>query len=95
MEEILKTVPGVRDAAAFVAEGLVGVRRLYAAVVADASFDEAAAIAQVNQQLPSGRVSLGFVRVDSIPRTAMGKTQRGELAQQFEMARRRREGALA
>jgi acyl-CoA synthetase (AMP-forming)/AMP-acid ligase II len=95
IEETLRTVPGIRDVAVFVAEGRDGVRNLYAAVISDVALDEAAALAEVNRQLTIGQVSLGFVRVDSIPRNAMGKIQRADLARQFEAARRRREGTPA
>jgi acyl-CoA synthetase (AMP-forming)/AMP-acid ligase II len=91
VEEILKAVAGFRDAAVFVAADGRGAGKLYAAVVADGWFDEAAVLAEVNRRLPMGRRSLGFMRIDSIPRNAMGKVQRADLARQFEAARRRRE----
>lgn len=76
IEELLLDQPGVREV---VVCGVPDERRgelPVAYVVADASFDEAQAEAICRQSLASFKVPRGFVRVDSLPRTALGKIQK-------------------
>jgi malonyl-CoA/methylmalonyl-CoA synthetase len=76
IEEVLATLPGVREAAvvgvADAARGEVPV----AYVVADAGFDAAAIEAALRTQVASFKVPRAFVKVESLPRTALGKVQK-------------------
>jgi malonyl-CoA/methylmalonyl-CoA synthetase len=76
IEELLLDQPGVREV---VVCGVPDARRgelPVAYVVADESFDEAQAEAACRQSLASFKVPRAFVRVDSLPRTALGKIQK-------------------
>jgi malonyl-CoA/methylmalonyl-CoA synthetase len=76
IEEVLLDQPGVREV---VVCGLPDERRgelPVAYVVADESFDAAQAEAACRQALASFKVPRAFVRVDSLPRTALGKIQK-------------------
>lgn len=76
IEEFLAEVPGIREAA------VVGVRDArrgevpVAYVVCSDEVDLDALEGQVRAQLASFKVPRGFVRVDALPRTALGKVQR-------------------
>ncbi|MGH9374061.1 MAG: AMP-binding protein, partial [Vicinamibacterales bacterium] len=76
IEEVLTEVPGVREAA------VVGVRDTrrgevpVAYVVADAALDSDALAETCRRALASFKVPRGFVRVDALPRTALGKLQK-------------------
>lgn len=76
IEELLLEQPGVREAA------IVGVvdrargEMPVAYLVVDASFDEVAALAHLRTQLASFKIPRGIVRIDSLPRTALGKVQK-------------------
>ena len=81
IEDILMTVPGIRDAGVFsVAEG--GMTSFWAAVVSGGPIDFGAAQMLVNRHVASGNISLRFVSVPAVPRNAMGKVQRSELQAQ-------------
>jgi malonyl-CoA/methylmalonyl-CoA synthetase len=76
IEELLAELPGIREAAVV---GVHDARRgevPVAYVVADASVDLTAIEAQVRAQLASFKVPRAFVRVEALPRTALGKVQR-------------------
>jgi malonyl-CoA/methylmalonyl-CoA synthetase len=76
IEELLLDQPGVREV---VVCGVPDARRgelPVAYVVTDDSFDEAQAEAACRQSLASFKVPRAFVRVDSLPRTALGKIQK-------------------
>ena len=76
IEEVLLEQPGVREV---VVCGVPDERRgelPVAYVVADDSFDEAQVEAACRQALASFKVPRAFVRVDSLPRTALGKIQK-------------------
>ncbi|MBS1790256.1 MAG: AMP-binding protein [Acidobacteria bacterium] len=76
IEELLLDQPGVREV---VVCGVPDDRRgelPVAYVVADESFDEAHAEAVCRKSLASFKVPRGFVRVGSLPRTALGKIQK-------------------
>ncbi len=76
IEEILLEQPGVREATVVgVADGVRGEVPV-AYVVADASFDAAAALAHLRTQFASFKIPRAIVRVDSLPRTALGKVQK-------------------
>ena len=76
IEELLLDQPGVREV---VVCGVPDERRgelPVAYVVADDSFDEAQTEAACRQALASFKVPRAFVRVESLPRTALGKIQK-------------------
>jgi malonyl-CoA/methylmalonyl-CoA synthetase len=76
IEEILLEQAGVSEATVVgVADGVRGEVPV-AYVVADASLDEAAALAHLRTQLASFKIPRAIVRVDSLPRTALGKVQK-------------------
>ncbi len=76
IEDLLLELPGVREA---VVVGVPDERRgelPVAYVVTDAAFDDAAAREACARQLASFKVPRAFVRVDALPRNALGKVQR-------------------
>jgi malonyl-CoA/methylmalonyl-CoA synthetase len=76
IEELLLELPGVREA---VVCGVSDERRgelPVAYVVADDPFDAGALEAACRRALASFKVPRAFVRVDSLPRTALGKIQK-------------------
>jgi malonyl-CoA/methylmalonyl-CoA synthetase len=76
IEELLLEQPGVREAAVC---GVPDPRRgelPVAYVVTDESFDESIVEAACRQSLASFKVPRAFVRVESLPRTALGKIQK-------------------
>jgi malonyl-CoA/methylmalonyl-CoA synthetase len=76
IEELLAELPGIREAAVV---GVKDARRgevPVAYVVCEAGVDLTAIEALVRAQLASFKVPRGFVRVDALPRTALGKVQR-------------------
>lgn len=76
IEEILLEQPGVREATVAGVSDPVRGEVPVAYVVADAAFDEAAVVAHLRTQLASFKIPRGIVRVDSLPRTALGKVQK-------------------
>jgi malonyl-CoA/methylmalonyl-CoA synthetase len=76
IEEILLEQPGVREATVAGISDAVRGEMPVAYIVADASFDEAASLAHLRTQLASFKIPRGIVRVDSLPRTALGKVQK-------------------
>lgn len=76
IEDVLLEQPGVREV---VVAGAPDARRgevPVAYVVADDPWDEVALADACRQQLASFKVPRGFVRVPSLPRTALGKVQK-------------------
>lgn len=76
IEEVLLEQPGVREA---VVCGAPDERRgelPIAYIVADETFNEEAAIEACRQSLASFKTPRAFIRVDSLPRNAMGKVQK-------------------
>ncbi|MFN7947580.1 MAG: acyl-CoA synthetase [Blastocatellia bacterium] len=76
IEEVLLEQPGVREA---VVCGVPDERRgelPVAYIVADEGFDEDAATEACRRVLASFKVPRAFVRVDTLPRTALGKIQK-------------------
>jgi malonyl-CoA/methylmalonyl-CoA synthetase len=76
IEELLLEQPGVRDAAvAGVADPVRGEVPV-AYVVTDHPLDIAVLNERMRSQLASFKIPRGYVRVDSLPRTALGKVQK-------------------
>ncbi|NOT61020.1 MAG: AMP-binding protein [Acidobacteria bacterium] len=76
IEEVLLDQPGIREA---VVVGVSDERRgelPVAYVVVDESFDEVKTTEACRQQFASFKVPRAFVRVESLPRTALGKIQK-------------------
>jgi malonyl-CoA/methylmalonyl-CoA synthetase len=82
IEELLLTLPGVREAAVAgesdAARGEIPV----AYVVGDASLDLATLESAVRAELASFKVPRRWVRLEALPRTALGKVQKHLLAVQ-------------
>ncbi|MFI5231195.1 MAG: class I adenylate-forming enzyme family protein [Gemmatimonadales bacterium] len=76
IEEILLEQPGVREATVAGVNDTVRGEVPVAYIVAEASFDEAAVLAHLRTQLASFKIPRAIVRVDSLPRTALGKVQK-------------------
>jgi malonyl-CoA/methylmalonyl-CoA synthetase len=76
IEELLLEQPGVREATVVGVPDKVRGEVPVAYLVAEASLDEAAVLARLRTQLASFKIPRGIVRVDSLPRTALGKVQK-------------------
>ena len=77
IEELLLEQPGVREATVVgAADPVRGEVPLAYVVVDTAVFDEGATAARLRGQLASFKQPRAFVRVDAIPRTALGKVQK-------------------
>ncbi len=80
IEEAILEQPGVKEAAVVGAPDAVRGEVPVAYIVVDAAvFDEAAAAARLRTQLASFKQPRAFVRVASLPRTALGKVQKRAL----------------
>jgi malonyl-CoA/methylmalonyl-CoA synthetase len=76
IEELLLEQPGVREATVVgVADNIRGEVPV-AYVAGDATLDEASLLAHLRTQLASFKIPRSIVRVDSLPRTALGKVQK-------------------
>lgn len=76
IEELLLEQPGVREAAVVGAPDPVRGEVPVAYVVADSAFDERALRDRVATQLASFKLPRAWIRVDALPRTALGKVQK-------------------
>ncbi len=81
IDEVLKTLPGVKDAAAFGVKNVRGIEEIWAAVVTDAPPDVNAMILKAKEKL-ADRVPDVIVRVEAIPRNRMGKIEREKLREE-------------
>lgn len=85
VEEQLRRLPGVKEAAVFgvphpdFGEGVVAAVELSA----DGAFDETAAIAAVKSRLAAYKAPKRIVAVEAIPRNAMGKFLKARLREEF------------
>jgi malonyl-CoA/methylmalonyl-CoA synthetase len=91
IEEVLLEQPGVREAAVIGVDDPVRGEVPVAYLVTGAEFDEAALRARLATQLASFKLPRGFVRVDALPRTALGKVQKHLLPEWKAIARESRE----
>jgi len=76
IEEVLLEHPGVREAAVVGAPDSRKGEVPIAYIVSDAGIDDEALRETCARQLASFKVPRGFVRVDALPRTALGKVQK-------------------
>ena len=76
IEELLLEQAGVREAAVVGVSDAVRGEVPVAYLVTDAPVDDAALLAHLRTQLASFKVPRGVVRVDALPRTALGKVQK-------------------
>ena len=77
IEELILEQPGVREASVVgVADPVRGEVPVAYVVVDAATFDETATVARLRSQLASFKQPRAFVRVEAIPRTALGKVQK-------------------
>jgi acyl-coenzyme A synthetase/AMP-(fatty) acid ligase len=81
LDEFLRLQPGVADAAAFAYRRPGQRDQVWAAVVAKDGFDERQTLAAAVQRF-NARAPVKLVRVDAIPRNAMGKAMRQKLTQE-------------
>jgi malonyl-CoA/methylmalonyl-CoA synthetase len=81
IEELLLEQPGVREAAVVGAPDPVRGEVTVAYLVADESLDEPALKARLGSQLASFKLPRAYVRVNALPRTALGKIQKHLLPQ--------------
>jgi acyl-coenzyme A synthetase/AMP-(fatty) acid ligase len=78
IEEVLRSIPGVRDVAVFGFPDASGVEEIWAAIVSDQWVDAAAVTQIASVRLPD-RTPNRIVQVEAIPRNEMGKIRRNEL----------------
>ena len=76
IEELLAEQPGVREAAVVGVTDRLRGEIPVAYLVTDPSFDPASVERTLRSQLASFKVPRAFVRVDGLPRTALGKVQK-------------------
>ncbi|HTV01504.1 MAG TPA: AMP-binding protein [Luteitalea sp.] len=76
IEEVLTTLPGVREAAVVGMPDAVRGEVPVAYLVTDGDLDAAAVDGLLRSQVASFKVPRGYVRVDALPRTALGKVQK-------------------
>jgi malonyl-CoA/methylmalonyl-CoA synthetase len=77
IEELILEQPGVREAVVVgVPDPVRGELPVAYVVVDPAAFDEAAVGARLRTQLASFKLPRAFVRVEALPRTALGKVQK-------------------
>ena len=76
IEELLLEQPGIREATVVGAHDPVRGEVPVAYVVADGPLDAAALLEQLRSQIASFKLPRGVVRVESLPRTALGKVQK-------------------
>jgi malonyl-CoA/methylmalonyl-CoA synthetase len=76
IEEILLEQPGIREAAVAAAPDPVRGEVPVAYLVTTDGFDEAALRGRLATQLASFKLPRAFIRVDALPRTALGKVQK-------------------
>jgi malonyl-CoA/methylmalonyl-CoA synthetase len=76
IEELLLEQPGVREAAVVGVPHAVRGEVPVAYLVAEASLNEAAVLAHLRTQLASFKIPCAIVRVEALPRTALGKVQK-------------------
>ena len=76
IEESLTELPGIREAAVVGQADALRGEVPVAYLVSDADLDIRAIEAALRAQLASFKIPRGYVRVDSLPRTALGKVQR-------------------
>lgn len=76
IEEVLTTLPGVREAAVVGVSDAVRGEVPVAYLVADEAIDLVALEEALREQIASFKIPRGFVRVEALPRTALGKVQK-------------------
>lgn len=87
IEGVLRTIPGIKDAAVFGAPDAQGVDEIWAALVSDQWVDPNAIKAVAAVRLPDRKPD-HVVQVESIPRNEMGKIRRAELRETVLRARK-------
>ena len=76
IEEVLTTLPGVREAAVVAMPDPVRGEVPIAYLVTDGELDAASVEQALRAQIASFKIPRGFVRLDALPRTALGKVQK-------------------
>jgi len=83
VENALATIPGVRECCVFGVPDEYWGERIEAALVADSDTNESSAIAAVKQQLGSVRTPKALHFLPELPRNAVGKVVRRDIARKF------------
>lgn len=79
VEEALRRIGGVSDAAVVGVDDEVWGQRVEAVIVADESIDDLMILTQLKRELPSYSVPKRITRTPSLPRTENGKLKRAEI----------------
>jgi acyl-coenzyme A synthetase/AMP-(fatty) acid ligase len=81
VERALTACEGVTDCAVFGVANAVGIEELWAAIVADPNVTDEQIRSRASSHLTPKTMPVGFLRVDQLPRNAMGKLDRPRLPQ--------------
>jgi acyl-coenzyme A synthetase/AMP-(fatty) acid ligase len=79
IEQVLASCPGVVEAGVFGAVNALGVEEVHAAIVANDAFNELAVRNHCARSLPAECLPVRFFQLGVLPRTSMGKLDRGRL----------------
>lgn len=80
VEEVLKSFPGMEDAAVFSVSNALGNEEIWSLIVTRMVWSNAALRDHCEKTLPPSFVPVRFVAIDGLPKNAMGKTERRDLA---------------
>jgi acyl-coenzyme A synthetase/AMP-(fatty) acid ligase len=80
VEEVLKSYPGMDDAAVFSVSNELGVEEIRALIVTRSQWSDATLRNHCEKSLPRTFVPARFIAIESLPKNAMGKTERRNLA---------------
>jgi acyl-coenzyme A synthetase/AMP-(fatty) acid ligase len=80
VEEALKSYPGLDDAGVFSVTNDLGVEEIWALIVFHDPGDERKLRAHCESKLPVNFLPVRFIRIDALPKNAMGKLERRDLA---------------
>ncbi len=79
VEEVMKTYPGLEDAGVFSITNELGIEEIWSVVVVQGPWDEQRLRAHCESKLPPTFVPGRIIKVDSLPKNAMGKIERRAL----------------
>ncbi len=80
IEEALKTFPGMDDAAVFSVANALGNDEIWSLIVTRMAWSDAALRDHCEKSLPPAFIPVRFIAIESLPKNAMGKTERRDLA---------------
>jgi acyl-coenzyme A synthetase/AMP-(fatty) acid ligase len=79
VEEMLKSYPGLEDAAVFSVTNELGVEEIWSLIVVRSQLDERKLRAHCESKLPPNFIPVRLITIDALPKNAMGKLERREL----------------